>query len=476
MPFDTRIMRQGRAVPVVTFFGAKGGVGKTTVSKRFAELVTLAESAPNVLLVDGDVFHHGMTTLMKQTSLVSCKTLHDYVASRNTSIVEAARLTVEGAQAGSGQLFFVPASEPEADHVFAKEAEINPEELLQILYDVVAKAVEKYDCSCVVIDCGPIIDPYTATSAMLADRAFVIGQNEPISFASLQSLPKQIKEFHPDFAQSKINLIVNKVRGWEMLEERRQLQSIFAAIPFTLDIVDASEGLGSTNQMQMMIFEDHIAQIIEKTFKGDHLELIPAKHNMLPPEWGSLVQNPENLERAPAIKRLGMLRLLLPIGLLVLVVGGVVAYIASSQRHRSERAMQAQELVVTVKSALADAESSAPAVAAPLREALQLAQIVDPADEQSLNRAVKGAQEAGVKEVPALKRQDTSQENLGIGVLLVGIIVGGVGFSCSRSRKNYLSAIKGLRKGGAQWLMSEMKAKKSSRKTFDRLLKIAQRA
>lgn len=477
MAIDTRITNNGRRIPVVAFFGTKGGVGKTTISKRFAELMTLADSGPNILLIDGDVHHRGMTVEMKTQTHVACNTIHDYIVSKNVDNVEAANITavLKGARPESGSLFFIPASSPDSDHVFLESANIGADKLLEILHQVVAKATQRYDCECVVIDCGPIIDPYTAASAMLADRAFIIGQNEPISFSSLKTYPSRIRDFYTDFRTDKMKVIINKVRGWEQLEQRKLQgqEEIFAAIPFTMDIVDVSEGLSATNDMQLMLFEDHIAKIIEKVFRGDYPELVPPGQSLLPPEWGSLVQNPERLEHAAPIKRLGMLRLLLPIGLLALVGGAVLFYGASTQRHRAERAAQAQALTTAVRNSLAEAEGS-PA-AEPLREALQLAQLVDAGDEQSLNRAVKGAQEAGVRNVPPLVRQDTSRENLGIGILLAGVVLSAIGYSCTRSRKNYLSAIKNLRKGGAQWLMSEMKAKKSSRKTFDRLLKMSER-
>ncbi len=479
MAIDTRVTNNGRRIPVVAFFGTKGGVGKTTISKRFAELMTLADSAPNVLLVDGDVHHRGMTVEMKTQTHVACKTVHDYIVSKNVDDVEAANVTavIAGSRPQSGSLFFVPASSPDADHVFEQSALIQPDKLLEIIFQVVSKAVQRYNCECVVIDCGPIIDPYTAASAMLADRAFIIGQNEPISFSSLKTYPSRIRDFYPEFRTDKMKIIINKVRGWEQLEQRKLQgqEEIFDAIPFTMDIVDVSEGLSATNQMQLMLFEDHIARIIEKVFKSDYPELVPPGQSLLPPEWGELVQNPERLEHAAPIKRLGMLRLLFPIGLLALVAGAVLFYGASTQRHRSERAAQAQSLVAALKTALEEAKSS-PGAVAQLQEALQLAQIVDPGDEQTLNRAVKGAQEAGIKDLPPLIRQDTARENLGIGILLVGVVISGVGFSCTRSRKNYLSALKNLRKGGAGWLMSEMKAKKSARKTFDKLLKMSERA
>jgi len=471
MSRDLRLTHNGARVPVVAFFGTKGGVGKTTIARRFAELVTLAPSAPNVLLVDSDVHHRGMSVEMTAHTPVTCKTVHDYIASQNTSDVEAANMSglVKGARPGAGRLYFIPASSPESEHVFAESAKIGAERLLEILYDVVSAAVGQYDCACVVIDCGPIIDPYTAAAAMLADRAFIIGQNEPISFSSLKTYPKRMQDFYPTFSTSKMKVIINKVRGWERLEERKLQEDIFAAIPFTMEIVDVSEGIASANQMQIMLFEDHIAQVVDRVFKGDHPELIPKREELLPPAWNALVERADRLEQAAPIRRLGVLRLLLPLGILVFSVGGVLFYAGSSQRAAAERAEQRQALVTALEAAVPQAAT--PDAGEKLRQALILARAGD--DQAALAQALGAAHEAGLESVPERRRGDTTRENLGIGILLAGVVVSALGLSSSRSRKNYLSAIQGIRKGGAEWLMAELKSKRSARRTFDRLLQMA---
>ncbi len=132
MAIDTRITKGGKRIPVVAFFGTKGGVGKTTIARRFAELVTLARSSPNVLLVDGDVHHRGMTVEMTSQTSFSCKTVHDYVVSQNVSDIEAVNMSgiIKGARSDSGGLFFIPASTRESVRVFDESAKIGPENLL----------------------------------------------------------------------------------------------------------------------------------------------------------------------------------------------------------------------------------------------------------------------------------------------------------------------------------------------------------
>jgi cellulose biosynthesis protein BcsQ len=474
---DTRIVKNGNPIPVVAFFGTKGGVGKTTIARRFAELITLAKSSPNVLLVDSDVHHRGMTVEMAAQTSLPRQTVHDYIAGQNTSDVEATNVSgvIQGHRTDSGKLFFIPASAPESAQIFEKSAKIGPEKLLKILFEVISKATAKYDCDCVVIDCGPIVDPYTAAAATLSDRAFIIGQNEPISFSSLKTYASRIRDFYPEFTTTNMKIIINKVRGFEQLEQRKlqTQEDIFAAIPFTMDIVDVSEGLGATDEMRLMMFEDHIAQIATKVFKGDHPELVPERRTLLPPQWNSLLQKADRLEQAPQIKRLGLLRFLLPIGLLVVVIGGILFYSASTERYRAEAAAQALELVQALEGKIAEAKAAGNSAVGQLQQALDFAKGIDPQNPEDLAQALQTAQEAGLEKVPALKQQDTTLESTGIGTLLGGIVIASIGFFSFQSRKNYLRVIQGLRKNGADWLMAEMKTSRSTRKTLDKLLKMA---
>jgi cellulose biosynthesis protein BcsQ len=474
MPIDVREMRVSLGVPVLAFFGTKGGVGKTTIARRFAELVTLAPSSPNVLLVDSDVHHRGMTVEMTSHTPVSCKTVHDYIAGKRADDVKAADMTglVRYRKPNSGRLYFIPASNPESARVFEESAKIGPELMLQILYEMVKKAVQDYKCRCVVIDCGPIIDPYTAAAAYLADRAFIIGQNEPISFSALKTYPERIRDFYPDFSVATMKVIFNKVRNWKAIEDRGLQEEIFSAIPFTLDIVDVSEGLAATNEMQLMLFEDHIVRIVEKVFEADHPELIPDRNTLLPPSWNELIQRADQLENAPQIKRLGMLRLLLPLGLLSAIIGAVIFYGASSERHKKENGGLLAELIQSEKRAIIAAGNDGRGVSQ-LEKARHAAEEAESSKQESVNQALKAAREAGLKDVPAVKQEDTTKENAGIGIALGGIALLGIGFTASQSRARFLRAIQGLRSKGAEWLMAEMKSKPAARKTFDRLLKMA---
>src|SRR5436853_7247629 len=90
---------EGREVPVVAFYSVQGGVGKSTLARKFAELVTIAPGRegrkPNVLLVDLDVEAQGLSFRLAQGLRPNFRTIHEVIAERNIAVAQA--ITVTGA-------------------------------------------------------------------------------------------------------------------------------------------------------------------------------------------------------------------------------------------------------------------------------------------------------------------------------------------------------------------------------------------
>jgi len=417
-----RIMRNGQRVPVVAFFGTKGGVGKTTIAKRFAELVASSPAQPNVLAMDLDVDHRGLTVTLGGRLPMDCMTVHDYIAGKRTQIDEAVDVTSQMERRaetnGTGRLYLLPASTPDSAEIFRAIADIDYGQLLSILHDVVDSAVQRYDLSCVVVDCGPVINPYTAAAAHLADRAFIIGQNEPISFSSLGSYSQRIKEMYPDFTTAKMKIVINKVRGWEQLEERMLTTDVFATIPFSIDVVDISEGIENVDQMRLMLFENNIVEIVRNTFEGDHPELVPPNAAVVPPEWQRLVDEADRLPNAPGVRRTRFMRLLAAVGLVMLIAGIVLYYTGRQTRLELEA------------------------------------------------KAAAAAQDPGVPPPPAPSQ---AKENIGLVTCVAGLVVLCWGLVIVRKYGRYDKAIQNLRTKGTPWLMREMERSSSSRAVLDGL-------
>lgn len=65
------IMYEGEEIPVIGVLGPSGE-GKSLLAKKMAQIITRAETAPDVLLVDGDVYSRGPTAEMEEIVFVDC--------------------------------------------------------------------------------------------------------------------------------------------------------------------------------------------------------------------------------------------------------------------------------------------------------------------------------------------------------------------------------------------------------------------
>ncbi len=277
MPTEHYINIDNRPIPIIAFFGTKGGVGKTTVMDKFATLVSSSAACPNVLLVDFDVHHRGLTVLRTKDHTGSgVTTIHEYLSNEHLSFSAACDVTPADDLSTRGRQFLIPSSNLAAERVFATLAGAEPMQLLDRLRGILTAASQQYRIDLVLIDCGPVVDPLTASAAVMADTAFIIGQNEPISFQALQNYAIRIRDFFPDFTASKVKVLLNKVRGPIL-----QGASIYAAIPFTMEVVDYSEGLANIDEIRLIYFDHCVRELVHSVFHEKRPELVPGPEGIL---------------------------------------------------------------------------------------------------------------------------------------------------------------------------------------------------
>src|SRR5438270_9696553 len=269
---ECKIEVNGRHIPVVAFFGTKGGVGKTTITDKFSRLVVRGPKQPNVLLADFDVHHRGLTVTRTARQMMAdhCPTIHEYLANPQLGFQGAQDVTPPEDSKARGREFLVPSSTVGAANVFHALITLDPPVLVERIVDLLTAAAEKYDIDLIIVDCGPIVDPLTASAAFVSDMAFIIGQNEPITIASLSSYPTRIHEFLPEFDARRVRVILNKVRGPII-----RSPGVFAAIPFTMEVVDYSEGLSNIDEIRLIYLDFCVYAIVKATFERDFPELVP---------------------------------------------------------------------------------------------------------------------------------------------------------------------------------------------------------
>jgi len=308
------------------------------LARKFAELITIApghhDQRPNVLLVDLDVEAGGLTSRLSQAMrqpFSSFRTAHDVFRERNASAVQAISVTAAVSLASGnpqhrGHLYLMPASQHDDKKLFGVMAEVERDELYGLLQNMIQNLVSQYGISCVVVDCAPSANPYTAAAATLADFPLFIGRNEVLSYEGIRWIPERFREMYPSFQPNAQRVIINMVAVSALYEARAKQHAVFDYIPLSSDVIHETEGLPGTGRLQMLLFEKYIVDIIAKVFIGKN-HLIPNPPEVLGKEWMIALDKLTQAERAPRARRLKLLGYLLWPGIVLSLLGiGAVAY------------------------------------------------------------------------------------------------------------------------------------------------------
>jgi len=333
-------------VPIIAFFGAKGGVGKTTITNKFADLVALSDSKPKVLLIDFDLDARGTTILRTKTESFSCKTIHGYVSDAVRSrdkgnktlsdmiikeiealdVSETIEIRNKRLRGLSESLYLIPSATPDEKQTFRTITKIEPEQLLKIILSIIDVAINKYSISCVLIDCEARVDfPYTAVGAHLADQAYIIGENVSICREAFKNYIAKMKTYFEDFNSMKMKLILNKVRG--VPEDLGKDMGYFAIIPFTMDVVDVSEGIKDVDRVRLTLLDRYILDLVKRTFEDKHPDLVPDQKVILSEDWLTLLEWASALKKSIRMRLFSFRWVLVFIGAVLLSVILVCKYI-----------------------------------------------------------------------------------------------------------------------------------------------------
>lgn len=323
------IRNHGQPVPIIALYSVQGGVGKTTLAQKFAELITLAPGnngrKPNVLVIDLDVDSKGLTCRWTQQLRHPVRTVHEMIAERNVAHAHALSITPPQLPGmvppqSRGQIYLVPAATSEAKNPYDTAMNIDRSELLDLLRDLIRSLVMQNDISCVIIDCKPGPNPYAAAAAALADHPLLIGRNEPTSYSQIQWLPEKFREMYPWMQTAKQRVIINAVASKELYSARAGEYSIFDWIPLVSDVIFVTEGHNSVDSFRMLMFDKFVVEIIKRMLVG-RSDLIPTPPEVVGQEWVETLQKLERCEEAPRMRQYRVLRHLRWVGAAVVLIG-----------------------------------------------------------------------------------------------------------------------------------------------------------
>lgn len=294
-------------VPLVAFFGARGGAGRHTLSANFSEDITYSESSPSVLVVDMDLYTRALTSGFTEGDYTHCPTLEDYLGVGREGARFALNVTLYKRNPVGGKLMLIPAPKKADARIFPEASG----DILSTVQEFFTRAAESCSAACIVVDCGVDVNPITAAVAELADRVFLVGLNEETTLAARQEIPGRIRGFQPLFRSRKICLVVNKVRG-----RVKGVSCKHVSIPFIIDVVNQSEGVDKSklDRLRLVLFDNCVLHLLRVAFGEDRPGLVPELEGILGTGWKRLLDPRGGIRNIPRFRWTVALGWLFPVG------------------------------------------------------------------------------------------------------------------------------------------------------------------
>jgi cellulose biosynthesis protein BcsQ len=369
-------------IPVIALMGAKGGVGKTTITARMAELI--AETGNNVLVIDFDIESAGSTVFHYQRvkrGQPSVKTVYDhlvpYSASPDTlsSLIDTLptderlwEVTPDYLAAkGLGSIYLLPARPLQfTTGRWEAVADIKAEERTTILLRELNKMLQRTEMAgkninCIIVDCGAEFNPLVSAAFYRANYGFIVAMPDVISMGNVAEIRREHQARYPKTDVRKIQVIVNRALSEA---DRARWASVRPAgfIPDAPDLYEAWLDGSLEFDLGYDDFSRAIQQILVGTLQGADSTLVPDEAGIWVAPWMQQIVElglPER--RLPVIKRKSFFAAMLAVIAAALMLLSAYLYVrptAIGQLPReqlrvaviqTDSAKQAEELLIKIQ-------------------------------------------------------------------------------------------------------------------------------
>jgi cellulose biosynthesis protein BcsQ len=283
------------SIPVFVFVSGKGGVGKTTVSANYAQL--MQEAGNTVVILDLDVFNRGATTLLLPRVGFERSAVTEYFDFRNdpdgyrsSFRGEDVFITVsQPVAANNARVLLFPASPP-ALNLTPLFSDYNLDLMAQFLSIIISFAEQSLGARAIIVDCGPTPDPMAMAAIRVASRVVIVTQADPVSFDGAKNLEFHIKANYPEYDIDNTFYIINKVppekfdstdlsKMFTLIEHR-----VLSYIPYETRIAAVFGDIPFARELGFTTFESKIVVALRKLCEVDFPHLVPDEVKRLPPD------------------------------------------------------------------------------------------------------------------------------------------------------------------------------------------------
>jgi MinD-like ATPase involved in chromosome partitioning or flagellar assembly len=283
----------GQAAPIITVVGP-GGTGKSMLARRIAQMIARAESGPNVLLVDADLYNRGLTVQLENVKELKCGYLYDAIAGKNP-VVNPVEITESLLQTDSklplpeeGLIYFLPSIRKASKNPHFLVGKIDTTELKNLLVETMTATANRCNAQCIVIDTVSIPEPCAAVLTSISALMILVGNEDKGGF--IDEYPRRLHELDSEVDHVPIQIVYNRINITASEHIITSIQTNFHFIP-PLDGLLRIEGIANAETIRDGIdFDSHVVAIITHAFRQTYPHLIPFWCSPLPLEWRKLAK------------------------------------------------------------------------------------------------------------------------------------------------------------------------------------------
>lgn len=259
-------------------------------------MLTRARSAPNVVLVDADVYARGLTTHIEYQVPVLCAGVHDVLQGQGGASVEPmdiSQVSLFGCSdmrlPDEGRLYLFPAGQKYGLNPFPCIAQMALADLQRFLRKSIANAVRECEADCVIVDTTSIPDPCAAAVVSFCDVVVMVGSNDK-SNDLLQEHKRKVAGFGVAIDEALLLTVFNQLDP--VMDDRMSgpLPVRIVPLPAMVSVAERSNSSDEESVTDYIDLDSRIVSMLSEAFRATHGQLVPEWYAPLPAHWRSVAR------------------------------------------------------------------------------------------------------------------------------------------------------------------------------------------